>query len=117
MPSPRVSPVTRPKRVSTPTLPVGMEVVLHNSNNTITIAIPQRKMREPARRKFGMPPEPPRSIVPRVTLTIYTPPQSDLLDVAVHYVLRGRGARDVSTRDWRMRQRRSRWPVENYPYM
>src|ERR1700751_2861183 len=102
MPSPRVSPVTRPNSVSTPTLPVGIEVVLQSSSNTSTIAIPQRKIREPARRKFSIPPEPPRSMVPRVTLTIQTPPQSELLSVAVHYLLSARGVLDVSRREWRM---------------
>src|SRR6202035_5133354 len=53
MPSPRVSPVTRPKSVSTPTLPVGIEVTLHN-NRSKTIATATMR-RNPPLRKLGMP--------------------------------------------------------------
>src|SRR5579863_731330 len=52
MPSPRVSPVTRPKSVSTPTLPVGIEVMLHRSRSKTTAAITIR--RTPPPRKLGM---------------------------------------------------------------
>src|SRR5260370_6055601 len=72
MPSGSVSPVTRPKRVRTPTLPVGIEVVLHNNRKLTTIASQIGKIREPASRLSligGS--EPPRSAPPpRVTLTM-----------------------------------------------
>src|SRR6202035_1218155 len=63
---------TRPKSVSTPTLPVGMDVVLHNNNTITTIASPICTMREPAKRIFGScGTEPPKSPPPRVTFTIH----------------------------------------------
>ena len=54
MPSPSVSPVTRPNSVSTPTFPVGIEVVLHNSRSTTRITTPHRKILGPAPRKLGI---------------------------------------------------------------
>src|SRR5579871_5160172 len=53
MPSPRVSPVTRPNNVSTPTLPVGMEVTLHSKRSKTIAAMAMR--RTPPPRKLGMP--------------------------------------------------------------
>src|ERR1700682_172836 len=72
MPSGSVSPVTRPKRVRTPTLPVGIEVVLHSKTNKIKTTSPSRRIRDPASRKFGIDGiEPPRSIPPpRVTFAM-----------------------------------------------
>src|ERR1700738_5531856 len=72
MPSGSVSPVTRPKRVSTPTLPVGIEVVLQSNSNKTKIASPRRTIRDPASRKFGIDGiEPPKSIPPpRVTFAM-----------------------------------------------
>src|SRR5258707_14124990 len=72
MPSGSVSPVTRPKRVSTPTLPVGIEFVLHINNKITTITMTICKMREPASRIFGicgneLPKSPPP---PRVTFAM-----------------------------------------------
>src|ERR1700676_1716645 len=54
MPSGSVSPVTRPNSVSTPTLPVGIEVVLHSNSSSTTMATAICKMREPASRIFGI---------------------------------------------------------------
>src|ERR1700736_4698108 len=66
MPSASVSPVTLPNNVSTPTFPVGIEVVLHHNSNKITIASAIRRNLEPANRKFGIAGiEPPKSIVLR----------------------------------------------------
>src|SRR5256885_13782357 len=74
MPSGKVSPVTRPNSVSTPTWPVGTDVVLHSSSNNTNTATAMRKIREPASLKFGIEGiEPPRSIVPRVGFTIFPP--------------------------------------------
>src|SRR5256885_4795037 len=52
MPSPSVSPVTRPNSVSTPTLPVGIEVTLHNKRSTTITPATIRK--KPEARKLGM---------------------------------------------------------------
>src|ERR1700688_3260104 len=71
MPSGSVSPVTRPKSVSTPTLPVGMDVVLHRIKRSTTIASPICRMREPASRIFGnCRTEPPKSLPPPVTFAM-----------------------------------------------
>src|SRR6267378_541778 len=73
MPSGSVSPVTRPNSVSTPTLPVGIDVVLHSKINMTKTTAASRKIREPAKRKLGIDGiEPPMSIPPpRVTFTIF----------------------------------------------
>src|SRR3979490_3376029 len=84
MPSGSVSPVTRPKRVSTPTLPVGIEVVLQTNSNKTKIASPRRRIRDPASRKFGIDGiEPPKSIPPpRVTFAM-TPSVAQLLQATL----------------------------------
>src|SRR4029077_14298151 len=66
MPSDSVSSVkTRPKSVSTPTLPAGIEVVLHSKTNSTTIDTEICKMREPASRIFGICGiDPPKSVPP-----------------------------------------------------
>src|ERR1700732_1854343 len=66
MPSPSVSPVTRPKSVSTPTFPVGIEVVLHSNRSTTRIERPQRRILAPAPRKLGISGiDPPKFAPPR----------------------------------------------------
>src|SRR5262245_21217829 len=63
MPSPRMSPVTFPNKVRTPTLPVVIEVVLASSRitNSTTPNIFSKRLRKTA--KAGIPPRSPKSIV------------------------------------------------------
>src|SRR5260370_33750781 len=66
MPSPSTSPVTLPNRVSTPTFPVGIDVVLEKSRINSRIATTMRRKRFLNPEKFGMArSEPPKSKSPR----------------------------------------------------
>src|ERR1700732_264849 len=88
MPSPRVSPVTLPKSVNTPTFPVGIEVVLHNKKSTTTATNAIRRNLPPAPRKFGIPgTEPPKSILPPVVFAIAPPSRHLYANSAAHATL------------------------------
>src|SRR5205807_10550110 len=65
-PSGSVSPVTRPNSVSTPTFPVGMEVVLAINTMMTTTNIPSCNILLPAPPRFGIDGNPP----PRSNLVV-----------------------------------------------
>src|SRR5260370_19882787 len=97
MPSPRTSPVTRPNRVSTPTFPVGMEVVLENSRISSKTAPTSRRnrfLRLP--RPDTAFSEPPKSKPPRpVVVIVLLRPKLDrtnCLPGCSHHPLRREGS-------------------------
>src|SRR6267378_1152767 len=53
MPSPSVSPVTRPKRVGIPTWPVGMEMTLEKKKISAKMAATRMRILEPTPRRLG----------------------------------------------------------------
>src|SRR6267154_778974 len=84
MPSPSVSPVTRPKRVGIPTWPVGMEMTLEKKKISAKMAATRIRILEPNPRRLGregmLPPAPKLMVVFGMTASVV---RDLFLDLAV----------------------------------
>src|SRR5258708_29499333 len=127
MPSPSTSPVTLPNRVSTPTFPVGIEVVLEKSRINSRIATMMRRKRFLKPEKFGMArSEPPKSKSPRPVVVMRFSPSQDWVELSAFRLQQSSyvAARSATwaepeglvTNNCRLFHRKST-PMQHHPYI